>query len=128
MVTTRTEPQADDRVKMLDRRPLGAEPSGAVGDVYNPSTGRVHGHRSRSARRTRSIGPCERPPRRCRPGPRRRSVERARVMFRFRERLAAHAEELAGLVTREHGKTLAEARARSSAASRWSSSPAAFPA
>ncbi len=38
-------------------------------------------------------------------------VERARVMFRFRDKLAAHAEELANLVTREHGKTLAEARA-----------------
>ncbi len=38
-------------------------------------------------------------------------VERARVMFRFRERLTAHAEELANLVTREHGKTLAESRA-----------------
>ena len=38
-------------------------------------------------------------------------VERARVMFRFREKLVAHAEELASLVTREHGKTLAEARA-----------------
>jgi malonate-semialdehyde dehydrogenase (acetylating)/methylmalonate-semialdehyde dehydrogenase len=38
-------------------------------------------------------------------------VERARVMFRFRARLVTHAEELASLVTREHGKTLAEARA-----------------
>ena len=38
-------------------------------------------------------------------------VERARVMFRFRELLATHAEELAHLVTREHGKTLAESRA-----------------
>jgi malonate-semialdehyde dehydrogenase (acetylating)/methylmalonate-semialdehyde dehydrogenase len=38
-------------------------------------------------------------------------VERARVMFRFREKLVAHAEELANLVTREHGKTLAESRA-----------------
>src|SRR5262249_53919450 len=38
-------------------------------------------------------------------------VERARVMFRFREQLVNHAEELASLVTREHGKTLAEARA-----------------
>src|SRR5690349_18633900 len=38
-------------------------------------------------------------------------VERARVLFRFRERLAAQAEELAHLVTREHGKTIAEARA-----------------
>jgi malonate-semialdehyde dehydrogenase (acetylating)/methylmalonate-semialdehyde dehydrogenase len=38
-------------------------------------------------------------------------VERARVMFRFRERLQANFEELAALVTREHGKTIAEARA-----------------
>ena len=39
------------------------------------------------------------------------AVERARVMFRFRELLARHADELARLVTREHGKTLGEARA-----------------
>jgi malonate-semialdehyde dehydrogenase (acetylating)/methylmalonate-semialdehyde dehydrogenase len=38
-------------------------------------------------------------------------IERARVLFRFRELLAAHTEELAHLVTREHGKTLAESRA-----------------
>jgi malonate-semialdehyde dehydrogenase (acetylating)/methylmalonate-semialdehyde dehydrogenase len=38
-------------------------------------------------------------------------VERARVMFRFRELLSARFEELAALVTREHGKTLPEARA-----------------
>src|SRR5207248_2611399 len=39
------------------------------------------------------------------------AVERARVMFRFRELIQARFEELAALVTREHGKTLAEARA-----------------
>src|SRR6476659_4814707 len=39
------------------------------------------------------------------------AVERARVMFRFREKLQARFEELAALVTCEHGKTLAEARA-----------------
>jgi malonate-semialdehyde dehydrogenase (acetylating)/methylmalonate-semialdehyde dehydrogenase len=38
-------------------------------------------------------------------------VERARLMFRFRALLEQHFEELASLVTREHGKTLAEARA-----------------
>jgi malonate-semialdehyde dehydrogenase (acetylating) / methylmalonate-semialdehyde dehydrogenase len=38
-------------------------------------------------------------------------VERARVMFRFRSLMEQHFEELAALVTREHGKTLAEARA-----------------
>lgn len=38
-------------------------------------------------------------------------VERARVMFRFRALMEEHFEEIATLVTREHGKTLAEARA-----------------
>jgi malonate-semialdehyde dehydrogenase (acetylating) / methylmalonate-semialdehyde dehydrogenase len=38
-------------------------------------------------------------------------VERARVMFRFRTLMEQHFAELAALVTREHGKTLAEARA-----------------
>jgi malonate-semialdehyde dehydrogenase (acetylating)/methylmalonate-semialdehyde dehydrogenase len=38
-------------------------------------------------------------------------IERARVMFRFRTLLHEHFDELAAVVTREHGKTLAEARA-----------------
>lgn len=38
-------------------------------------------------------------------------VERARVMFRFRELLLRHTEELAQIVTREHGKTRGEAKA-----------------
>ncbi|QDV47105.1 Methylmalonate-semialdehyde dehydrogenase [acylating] [Stieleria neptunia] len=38
-------------------------------------------------------------------------VERARVMFAYRELIARHFEELARLVTREHGKTYGEARA-----------------
>jgi malonate-semialdehyde dehydrogenase (acetylating)/methylmalonate-semialdehyde dehydrogenase len=39
------------------------------------------------------------------------AVERAHVMFRFRELVTQKAEDLAKLVTREHGKTLPEARA-----------------
>src|SRR5262249_25075733 len=38
-------------------------------------------------------------------------VERAKVMFRLRESMVKHFDELAALVTREHGKTAAEARA-----------------
>ena len=38
-------------------------------------------------------------------------VERARVMFRFRELLERDLDELAAIVTREHGKTRSEARA-----------------
>ncbi|HEY8461074.1 MAG TPA: CoA-acylating methylmalonate-semialdehyde dehydrogenase [Blastocatellia bacterium] len=37
-------------------------------------------------------------------------VERARVMFRFAHLLEVHFDELAGLVTREHGKTPEEAK------------------
>lgn len=39
------------------------------------------------------------------------AVERARVMFRYWGKLQTSLDELAKLVTREHGKTLAEARA-----------------
>jgi malonate-semialdehyde dehydrogenase (acetylating)/methylmalonate-semialdehyde dehydrogenase len=38
-------------------------------------------------------------------------VERARVMFRLQALMRDHFDELAALVTREHGKTLAESRA-----------------
>jgi malonate-semialdehyde dehydrogenase (acetylating) / methylmalonate-semialdehyde dehydrogenase len=37
-------------------------------------------------------------------------VERARLMFRYQQRLEAHFEELASIVTTEHGKTLDESR------------------
>ncbi|MFO1451430.1 MAG: CoA-acylating methylmalonate-semialdehyde dehydrogenase [Opitutaceae bacterium] len=36
--------------------------------------------------------------------------ERARVMFKFRAKLEQHFEEIARLISREHGKTLAESR------------------
>jgi malonate-semialdehyde dehydrogenase (acetylating) / methylmalonate-semialdehyde dehydrogenase len=39
------------------------------------------------------------------------AVDRARYLFRYREKLEQHADELAKLVTREHGKTLSESRA-----------------
>ena len=38
-------------------------------------------------------------------------IDRARVMFRYREVLEANFEELSQLITREHGKTLGESRA-----------------
>ena len=39
------------------------------------------------------------------------AVDRARLMFRFRERIDANFDELTALVTREHGKTIGEASA-----------------
>jgi malonate-semialdehyde dehydrogenase (acetylating) / methylmalonate-semialdehyde dehydrogenase len=80
------------------------------GDVFNPSTGRVQAQVpfctadevDRAVRSAAEALPAwsETP-----------AVERARFMFRFRELLHARFEELAALVTREHGKTIAEARA-----------------
>ncbi len=37
-------------------------------------------------------------------------IQRARVLFRYRQALESHADELIALVTEEHGKTLEEAR------------------
>ena len=52
-------------------------------------------------------------------------LRRMRVMFKLKELLERDLERLARLVTDEHGKTLEMRAARSPAASRWSSSPAA---
>ena len=81
-----------------------------AGEVYNPSTGKVIGRVSyATAEQTGEVVEAavaalpawgETP-----------VIERARLMFRFRALLEQHFEELAALVTREHGKTLAEARA-----------------
>ena len=38
------------------------------------------------------------------------ALQRARVLFRFKELIEAHRDELAGLITAEHGKVLADAR------------------
>jgi malonate-semialdehyde dehydrogenase (acetylating)/methylmalonate-semialdehyde dehydrogenase len=80
------------------------------GEVYNPSTGQLLAtvpfcepdevDRAVQAAAAAFLGWRDTP-----------AVERARVMFRFRELLQANFSELASLVTREHGKTLPEARA-----------------
>lgn len=84
--------------------------SSRFGDVFNPSTGQVIARVPFcDAKQTGEVveaaaaalpGWAETP-----------VVERARVMFRFRALMEENFEELAALVTREHGKTLAEARA-----------------
>jgi malonate-semialdehyde dehydrogenase (acetylating)/methylmalonate-semialdehyde dehydrogenase len=85
-------------------------PSQDGGDVYNPSTGKVIARVPFcNAEQTAAVVDAaaaalpawsETPP-----------VERARIMFRYRDLVATHFEEFAALVTREHGKTLPEARA-----------------
>jgi malonate-semialdehyde dehydrogenase (acetylating)/methylmalonate-semialdehyde dehydrogenase len=110
MSASRTSTDSREQVRLLIGGRWVTSSSERRGPVYNPSTGRVIAEvpfcgaddvdravlSAAEALPAWSGTPV---------------VERARVMFRFRENLVAHAEELAHLVTREHGKTLAEARA-----------------
>src|SRR5215472_12632217 len=102
MSTMQAELPSRDRVKMLVGGRWETSPSARLGPVYNPSNGgmiaavpfctadEVDGAVQAAAEALPSWA--ETP-----------VVERARVMFRFRDRIAANAEELASLVTREHG-------------------------
>jgi malonate-semialdehyde dehydrogenase (acetylating) / methylmalonate-semialdehyde dehydrogenase len=110
MAMTQVKLDAPAAVKMLIGGRWEASLSSRSGPVFNPSNGSIIAQVpfcaieevDRAVRAAAAALPAwaETP-----------VVERARVMFRFRERLAVHAEELANLVTREHGKTVAEARA-----------------
>jgi malonate-semialdehyde dehydrogenase (acetylating) / methylmalonate-semialdehyde dehydrogenase len=110
MVKLHTQASAEQHVPILIGGHWVRSRSGRSGPVYNPSTGGVIAtvpfctpeEVDRAVQTAAAAFPAwaETP-----------IVERARVMFRFREQLANHADELAGLATREHGKTLAEARA-----------------
>jgi malonate-semialdehyde dehydrogenase (acetylating)/methylmalonate-semialdehyde dehydrogenase len=102
--------QSLETVQMLAGGRWEAGRTNRFGEVYNPSTGRVIARvplgtaedvdRAVQAAAAALPGWAETP-----------AVDRARVLFRFWERLTACADELARLVTREHGKTLAESRA-----------------
>ena len=83
--------------------------SGRTGVVHNPATGAVRGSvayasadetRTAIAAAARALpGWAATPP-----------LQRARVMFRFKALLEAHVDDLAGLLTAEHGKVLSDAR------------------
>jgi len=83
--------------------------SGREGPVFNPATGRPRGRVAfASADETRAAiaaadaalpGWSATPP-----------LQRARVMFRLKALLEAHLDELAALLTSEHGKVLSDAR------------------
>ncbi|MFO7311638.1 MAG: CoA-acylating methylmalonate-semialdehyde dehydrogenase [Bacillota bacterium] len=78
--------------------------------VYNPATGEVIAHvpLSSAADVDRAVRAAAAAFDAWRETP---VFQRARLMFRFKQVLEEHADELAALITREHGKTLAEARA-----------------
>ena len=76
------------------------------GDVFNPSTRQGHRQGAALRRRRSRSRPCQAAAAALPAWAETPAVDRARVMFRFRELLNTHFEELAALVTREHGKTL----------------------
>ena len=102
--------QTVDPVKLLIAGRWESLDSPQSGEVYNPSTGRVIARvpfatpadvdRVVQAAAAALPAWAETP-----------VVDRARILFRFRELLCRDAEPLARAVTREHGKTLGEARA-----------------
>jgi len=84
--------------------------SSRLGDVFNPSTGAVQARVPFCAAEEidQAVGSAAEALPEWSETP---AVERARVMFKFRELLQARFDDLAALVTREHGKTISEARA-----------------
>ncbi|MBX6323204.1 MAG: CoA-acylating methylmalonate-semialdehyde dehydrogenase [Rhodospirillaceae bacterium] len=89
------------------RRVEGA--GGRFGDVFNPATGEVAARVplagaaevDRAVQAARAAFPAWSAV---------TPLQRARVLFRFKQLLEAHLDELAALVTAEHGKVLADAR------------------
>ena len=83
--------------------------SGRMGDVFNPSTGEVAAQvpfasleeldRCVASAKAASAAWAATPP-----------LRRARVLFRYRQLLEEASEELAQTISREHGKTVADAR------------------
>ncbi len=83
--------------------------SGRFSNVYNPATGQVQATVPLASQEEleRAVTSCAQafpawsaqPP-----------LRRARVLFRFRELLEAHLDELAAIITSEHGKVLSDAK------------------
>jgi len=85
-----------------------AEVKRARGDVFNPRTGeRAAGRAGRPAAEVdRAV--TARPARS--PAGARAPLSRARVLFKFRELLERDGDEIARLITDEHGKVLSDAK------------------
>jgi malonate-semialdehyde dehydrogenase (acetylating)/methylmalonate-semialdehyde dehydrogenase len=111
------KPLATAREKVVPLRALGhfvdgvpvAGTSDRWGDVFNPATGAVSTRVAlATADETRAAIHAARTalPAWSEVSP----VQRARVLFRFKSLLEKHAEELARVITQEHGKVLSDAR------------------
>jgi malonate-semialdehyde dehydrogenase (acetylating)/methylmalonate-semialdehyde dehydrogenase len=88
-------------------RVVGA--TGRTGEVFNPATGEVTGLVRLGDAAT--VDAAVRAARRAQPAwAETPALRRARVMFRFKELLEKHHDEMARLITREHGKVLEDAK------------------
>ena len=128
MVKPQTQASAQQHVPFLVGGHWLTSRSGRSGPVYNPSTGKVIAtvpfctpeEVDRAVQTAAAAFPAwaDTP-----------IVDRARVMFQFRERLAKHAEELAaGWSPTSTARRLRKVGPRFGAGSRWSNSPVEFPA
>jgi malonate-semialdehyde dehydrogenase (acetylating)/methylmalonate-semialdehyde dehydrogenase len=91
----------------IDGRPVEVLPEG-TGPVYNPATGQVIARvpRGGAAEIDRAVEAAKRAFPAWRDMP---LIARSQVLFRFRELAWQHREELAALITKDHGKTFADA-------------------
>src|SRR4051812_48910809 len=110
--TSNAAPTTSDiqTVPMLASGKWSTSPSARGGDVYNPSTGqkiaRVPFCSADEVIKVIETAHAALPDWANKP-----VVQRCHFLFKFRELLTQHAEEIARSVTREHGKTMVEARA-----------------
>src|SRR5215207_9318178 len=99
-----------ENVPLLSGGKWSTSNSARHGDVYNPSTGQVIARvpfcSTDEVNRVIETAHAALPAWANKP-----VVERCRYLFKFRDLIVQHGEEIARTVTREHGKTLAEARA-----------------
>jgi malonate-semialdehyde dehydrogenase (acetylating) / methylmalonate-semialdehyde dehydrogenase len=90
----------------IDGAPIGA--GGRTAEIFNPATGEVAGHVALAT--AEEVDAAVEAAARAFPAWRDASlVKRAQVLFRFRELVAAHRDELAMLITAEHGKVHSDA-------------------
>ena len=110
MTTVQTNIPTDQQVKILCGGQWHESTTSRFGPVYNPSTGKVIAQTPMCT--TTEVDQVVQTAADALPDWAQTPViERARVMFEFRDQLNRHFDELARIITREHGKTLAEARA-----------------
>ncbi|MGA8261807.1 MAG: CoA-acylating methylmalonate-semialdehyde dehydrogenase [Arenicellales bacterium] len=103
-----TEPKAYSLYHYIGGRKAAGD-SGRYGDIYDPATGQVT-KRVPFADKAEVEGAIAAAARAFPDWAATPAAKRAQVMFAFRDVLRAHTDELAQLVSSEHGKTLEDAR------------------